>query len=106
MEPRIMRLWLLDERKLSGLKCMPVKFGLIAMDSRNMAALMVISAVTRLAGSLKPATRKLFFSLDEGCFKPQKGQAETERLISFLQPGQSRELLLRCFDIGAISVGG
>jgi hypothetical protein len=35
----------------------------------------------------------LFFSLDEGLDRPQKGQTGADRSINFLQLGQSRELL-------------
>jgi len=41
----------------------------------------------------------LFFHLDAGFCNPQNGQTASERLISFRQPGQSREFFWFEFDI-------
>jgi hypothetical protein len=64
-----------------------------------MMTLAPIIIETNRSPSESPVIKILFLNLDDGLFKPQNGQTEAERLISFRQPGQSREFFWLVFDI-------
>lgn len=61
------------------------------IEKINMMTLTAIIVVTSWSPLEIQDTNILFFNLDAGLFNPQKGQTVFERLISFRQPGQSRE---------------